>query len=86
VIRPYRDARQHCAAHVQIMVWCRDCGHRVEPDPAELAERYGADTSVLELTVGATEGEVLSHPHRSGGPILGREALPLLEGASADVQ
>ena len=36
------------AAGVRIIVWCRDCGHRVEPDPAELANRYGADTSVLD--------------------------------------
>jgi hypothetical protein len=23
-------------------VWCRDCKHPIEPDPAEMAERYGA--------------------------------------------
>ena len=34
------------AAHVRLIVWCRDCGHQVEPDPAELARRYGADMSV----------------------------------------
>jgi hypothetical protein len=27
-------------------VWCRDCGHQVEPDPAEQVERYGAETTV----------------------------------------
>jgi hypothetical protein len=29
-------------------VWCRDCRHQVEPDPAEQAERYGAATTVIE--------------------------------------
>jgi hypothetical protein len=31
------------AAKVRLIGWCRDCGHQVEPDPAELARRYGAD-------------------------------------------
>jgi Zn finger protein HypA/HybF involved in hydrogenase expression len=30
------------AAHLQLIVWCLDCRHQVEPDPAEMAERYGA--------------------------------------------
>jgi hypothetical protein len=33
-------------AHVRLIVWCRDCGRQVEPDPAELARRYGADMPV----------------------------------------
>jgi hypothetical protein len=35
------------AAGVRLIVWCRSCRRRVEPDPAEMATRYGADTSVL---------------------------------------
>jgi hypothetical protein len=35
-------------AHVRIIVWCRDCRHQIEPDPAALAERYGAELSVLD--------------------------------------
>jgi hypothetical protein len=35
-------------AGVRLIVWCRACGHRVEPDAADMAERYGADTSVPE--------------------------------------
>jgi hypothetical protein len=35
------------AARVRLIVWCETCGHQVEPDPAEIAARYGADTSVL---------------------------------------
>ena len=34
------------AARVYFIVWCLDCRHRVEPDPAEMAERYGAEMSV----------------------------------------
>ena len=36
------------AAKVRLIVWCRDCGHQVEPDPAEPARRYGAEVTVLE--------------------------------------
>lgn len=36
------------AARVRLIVWCRDCRHQVEPDPAEMAARYGATTSVLD--------------------------------------
>ena len=35
-------------AGVRLIVWCRSYRHRVEPDPAEMAGRYGAETSVLE--------------------------------------
>jgi Zn finger protein HypA/HybF involved in hydrogenase expression len=34
------------SAHVRLIVWCLDCRHRVEPDPVEMAERYGAEMSV----------------------------------------
>jgi len=34
------------AAHLMLMVWCKNCRHRAEPDPAEMAERYGAETTV----------------------------------------
>jgi dipeptidase len=27
------------AARVRLIVWCKACGHRVEPDAAEMAER-----------------------------------------------
>ena len=36
------------AAGLRLIVWCRGCQHRVEPDPAEMVTRYGAETSVLE--------------------------------------
>jgi hypothetical protein len=34
------------AARVRLIVWCTACDHRVEPDAAEMAERYGAETTV----------------------------------------
>jgi hypothetical protein len=36
------------AAHVRLIVWCKACGHRVEPDAAELARRHGTETTVPE--------------------------------------
>ena len=40
--------RPVAAAQVRLIVWCKGCGHQVEPDPAEMATRYGAETSVLD--------------------------------------
>jgi hypothetical protein len=39
------------AAHVRLIVWCHDCSHQVEPDPAEMADRYGAER---RLSTGAS--------------------------------
>jgi hypothetical protein len=36
------------AAGIRIIVWCKACQHQVEPDPAALAEHYGAGVSVLD--------------------------------------
>jgi hypothetical protein len=36
------------AAGVRLIVWCKACQHQVEPNPAEIAARYGADTPVLD--------------------------------------
>jgi hypothetical protein len=36
------DAWNAAAAKVRLIVWCKACGHQVEPDPAEHARRYGA--------------------------------------------
>jgi hypothetical protein len=36
------------AARVRLIVWCKDCRHQIEPDPAEMAQRYGAETTVLD--------------------------------------
>jgi hypothetical protein len=34
------------AAKVRLIVWCKSCQHQVEPDPAGMAERYGAGATV----------------------------------------
>jgi rubredoxin len=31
---------------VRLLVWCKACGYRSEPDPGEQARRYGPKTSV----------------------------------------
>jgi len=36
------------AARVRLIVWCKACQHRVEPDAAEMARQYGTGTSVLD--------------------------------------
>ncbi len=36
------------AAKVRLLVWCLDCRHQSEPDPAEMAERCGAEMTVPE--------------------------------------
>jgi DNA-directed RNA polymerase subunit RPC12/RpoP len=36
------------AAHVRLVEWCKACGHRGEPDAAEMAERFGAEKTVPE--------------------------------------
>jgi hypothetical protein len=37
------------AAQVRLIVWCKACQHQVEPDPAEMAARYGAGTARSRL-------------------------------------
>jgi hypothetical protein len=46
--RPADDARQCGEREGRLIVWCKACGHQVEPDPAEMVDRYGADTPVLD--------------------------------------
>ena len=36
------------AARSRLIVWCKARQHRVAPDPAEMAQRYGAETPVLD--------------------------------------
>jgi hypothetical protein len=61
------------AAQGRLIVWFRKCSHQVEPDPAEMAERYGVRHSKLAnpetgtATVDATTGNLAtkSSPARS---------------------
>src|SRR5215467_8710197 len=36
------------AARVRLVVWGKACGRQVEPNPAEMAQRLGAEMSVLD--------------------------------------
>jgi hypothetical protein len=36
------------AARVRLIVCCKECQHKVEPDPTEMAARYCAETLVLD--------------------------------------
>jgi hypothetical protein len=49
-MKPYRGPPatlgSTAAAGLRLVVWCKDCRHQVEPDPAEMAERYGAEMTV----------------------------------------
>jgi hypothetical protein len=36
------------AARVRFIVWCLECRYQVEPDPAEMARRYGPETPVAD--------------------------------------
>src|SRR5260370_36097786 len=35
-------------AQVRLIVWCKSCWHRAEPDVADQVARYGADTAVID--------------------------------------
>jgi hypothetical protein len=68
-MKPYRGPPatlgSTAAAGATIVVWCKACGHQVEPDPGELAARYGADTPVPDwvarLVCGAVWQRVDQH-------------------------
>ena len=51
---------QALAAQVRLIVWCKTCWHRAEPDIADQVARYGADTAVIDwarrLRCSACEG------------------------------
>jgi YgiT-type zinc finger domain-containing protein len=40
------------SAKVRLIVWCKACGHRAEPDVAEQVARYGGGTTVIDWASG----------------------------------
>jgi hypothetical protein len=48
------------AAAAGCSFWCRGCQHQVEPDPAEMAARYGATTSVPDWAETLVSGKCAS--------------------------
>ena len=49
---PPRTLGNAAAARVRLVVWLKACGHRSEPDSAEQARWYGAETPVLAWRAG----------------------------------
>jgi hypothetical protein len=45
---PLATLGSSAAAQVRLIVWCKDCQHQVEPDPAEMAARCGRRNTVLD--------------------------------------
>jgi hypothetical protein len=56
---------------VRLIVWCKACGHRVEPHAAEMAGRYGAETAVPSGACGS------SAPGAADKVVAGRAAVAL---------
>src|SRR5580704_15822462 len=45
------------AAHLRLIIWCQEYCHRVEPDPAEMAERLRAETTVPDWAARLVRGQ-----------------------------
>jgi hypothetical protein len=45
------------AAKVRLIVWCLDCQHQAEPDPADMAKGYGAGMTVPDWRAWLVCGE-----------------------------
>jgi hypothetical protein len=39
---------QAVAAHVRLIVWCKSCNHRAEPDIATLVAQHGSGMTVID--------------------------------------
>jgi hypothetical protein len=59
------------AARVRLIVWCLDCRHQVEPNPAAMAERYGAEMSVPDCTSGSSAASAAAGGSISSSPANG---------------
>jgi hypothetical protein len=55
------------ATRVRLIVWCKACGHQVEPDPDEHARRYGAPDDRARLAKAARMFGLRQPRHRYGG-------------------
>ena len=63
------------AARVRLIVWCKDCQHQVEPDPAEMGQRYGVETPVTRLARAADLLPMRQPSNRYGGYWRGSRAI-----------
>jgi hypothetical protein len=55
------------APGVWLIVWCKGCRHQVEPDPAEMAARYGAEKTVIDWRGRLVSSQCRSHTGRDVG-------------------
>ena len=46
--RPPATLRSTAEAQVRLIVWCKACRHRTEPDVAAMAARYGGATPIRD--------------------------------------
>ena len=46
-----RAARHTAAAGVRLIVWCKECQHQVEPDPAEMPVCTAPSSYLITVTV-----------------------------------
>jgi hypothetical protein len=44
---PLLTLGQAFAAKIRLIVWCKSCLHRCEPDTAEVVEQHGAAMTVM---------------------------------------
>jgi hypothetical protein len=42
---------QALASHLRLIVWCKSCGHQVEPDVAEQVAHHGSTMAVVDWAV-----------------------------------
>jgi hypothetical protein len=70
-MKPYRGPpmtlESAAAAKLRLVVWCKGCGHRSEPDPAEQARWYRAETPVPRMAPAAGLLAMWQPPGRYGG-------------------
>ena len=71
--RPADELGNAAAAQVRLIVWCKT---RVEPDPTEMAARYGADT---RFSIG---GSGLSVPDTVAGKWIWSSPVPAIPDGS----
>jgi hypothetical protein len=64
---------------VRLIVWCKKCQHQVESDPAEQAQRYGAEIPVPEwrerLVCSACGSRDVGQRHRTAVSTLPRSVV-----------
>ena len=70
-MKPYRGLPMTlwsaAAAKVRLIVWCKACGHRSEPEPAEQARWYGPETTVPDWRARLVCSRCGSRDSRYGG-------------------